>query len=173
VLNGGEMSKGDDDAQTPEEGLAAALRLLRGRAHTRAQIQDALSHRGFDARTCEDVLTRLTQLGYLDDVKLAEARARRLLQTGYGPLGIEQKLKAMGLDGTLTSRAINEAQKEMGIEEREQAKGFIEHRFKGKWPKHPKDRARAARLLTARGYTNDIIESLLGEGVLEFDDAGD
>jgi regulatory protein len=167
------MSKQDDEGPTPEEGLAAALRLLRARGRSRAEVQDALLHRGFDARTCEEVLSRLTQLGYLDDPKLAAARARSLIQTGYGLAGIEYRLKNKGVEGALAAKAAREAMAETGIEEREQARGLIERRWKGKWPKLPKERAKAARLLASRGYAQEIIEQLFGDGTLDLEDGQD
>jgi len=164
---------GPPDPHNPEEALAVALRLLRARDKTRAQLHEALLHRGFDERTCEDVAARLTQLGYLNDNRLAEARAQKLLETGYGPLGVQERLRRMGIEEATSARAVNEAQASAGVEEREQARYLIERRWKDGWPKAPKERARAARLLLARGFSEDIVGQLLGDGALEFEDPAD
>jgi regulatory protein len=158
---------------TPEEALAVALRLLRGRDKSRAQLEQALTHRGCDEKTTQEVLHRLEKLGYLNDERVAQERARRLLQTGFGPRGVAFKLEGLGIDEKMTLRALKAAQEQTGIEEHEQARGLLERRWPQGLPRHPREKAKAARLLLSRGFSESIVESLLGDGVLEFEDPAD
>lgn len=50
-----------------------------------------------------DVVTRLVELGYVDDEAYARARAGGLLRRGYGGRRVEQSLRAAGIDEELRS----------------------------------------------------------------------
>src|SRR5687767_135401 len=97
MLRFGAMSN-PEDGPTPEEGLAIALRLLRARDKSEAQVAESLRQRGFDERNVTEILARLTRLGYLDDSRVAAARARKLLHTGYALEAVDRRLQALGID---------------------------------------------------------------------------
>jgi len=68
----------------PEAARECALRLL-ARPRTEHQIRMALTRRGYDASVQEEVVTRLRELGLLDDLAYARAYIQEALV--YRPMG--------------------------------------------------------------------------------------
>jgi regulatory protein len=87
------------DARRPQATsvLDAGLRLLGRRAHSRVELRRKLDRRGYSAEETETALTRLDELGYLDDRSFAEGLVRRR-GTIRGPLALSAELAARGVD---------------------------------------------------------------------------
>jgi len=85
------------------------------------------------------------------DAAFAHDRARALRARGAGSLRIEAELLARGLPDAVVAGAI-EASRE-GESEREWARRAL---------RGTRDRARAWRLLLARGFPEDVVEDVVG-----------
>ncbi len=77
--------------------LDAGLRLLGRRAHSQVELRRKLSRRGYSAGDIELGLSRLVELGYLDDRSFAEGLVRRRGAL-RGPLALSAELAARGVD---------------------------------------------------------------------------
>ncbi len=75
----------------------AALRLLSQRAHSRAELGRKLVRRGYVPEDVEGAVTRMAELGYVDDRAFAEGHVRRRSST-RGPLALSAELAARGVD---------------------------------------------------------------------------
>ncbi len=140
-----------------------ALRLLSLRARSRRELKLALGRKGFAEAQQEAVLARLGELGYVDDVRFARDRASALLRSGrLGPRAVLQRLSAHGLSEEQARQALTHAEREVGVDPLESARSLLKRRGLLGPPLEPKQRARAARLLRARGFADATVEELLG-----------
>lgn len=85
--------------------LDAGLRLLARRAHSRAEVRRKLGRRGYAEEEVESAVTRLGELGYLDDRAFAEGYVRRR-SPARGPLALSAELAARGVDRRLADAAL-------------------------------------------------------------------
>ena len=156
-----------------EAATRVALRLLSVRARSRRELELALTRKGFAEPHQEATLTRLTELGYLDDARFARDRASALLRTArLGPRSVLQRLRGHGLSEEQAKAALSQAQDELGIEPIELARSLLRRRGLDR-PLGAKERAKAARLLRARGFADATVEELLGSPDLDLPPGGD
>lgn len=142
--------------------LDYAYRLLAQRAYSEAQLTEKMLAKGFTATAVSRATTRLKEQGYLNDALLAADQVERLRRRGFGNEQIRAKLVQKGIDqstveSTLTSTSSHD--------EQENASRFLASRFSPDALKQPKIAARAFRLLLSRGYSQDVVEQLLGSGL--------
>jgi regulatory protein len=95
--------------------LDAGLRLLAGRAHSRAELKRKLARRGFDPEAVEAATVRLSDLGYLDDRAFAAGLTRRR-SASRGPLAISAELAAKGVDRITAQTALGALTPEAQLE---------------------------------------------------------
>jgi regulatory protein len=74
-----------------------ALRALRAADRSRSELDARLEQRGFAVEERRQTLDDLERLGYLDDARTAETRARQLAGRGYGDAYIRADLERRGL----------------------------------------------------------------------------
>ena len=85
--------------KAPPAGSAfdAGLRLLASRAHSRLELRQKLHRRGYDLADVEAALSRLAELGYVDDRAFARGLVRRRSEV-RGPRALAGELSARGID---------------------------------------------------------------------------
>jgi len=139
--------------------LDYAYRLLARRAYGEQELTDKLLAKGFTAAAVTRTVARLKTQGYLDDVRLAADQAERLRARGFGAEGIKAKLAQKGLPPETVAQTL-----ETGGENRdlESARHLLASRFSADALKQSQIHARAYRLLLRRGYSPEVVESLLG-----------
>jgi len=99
-------SRGRASKPIPAVGaLDAGLRLLGRRAHSRFELRRKLGRRGYTEVETEAALSRLLELGYLDDQSFAEGLVRRRGAI-RGPLALSAELAARGVDRAHADTAI-------------------------------------------------------------------
>lgn len=132
-----------------------ALRLLGGRPHAAAELRQKLRRRGHDQAEIEAVLTRLRELGYLDDAAFARSlvgwRAR-----SRGGSAIAAELAARGVARDVAAAVLAEADPEA---EREAARVLASKLLRP--PHSPEQVARVAARLRRRGFGQDTINAAL------------
>jgi regulatory protein len=127
-----------------------AVRLLKARAKSRARLEEALVSRGYAAADVTDALERVTQLGYLDDARYADAKARAGHAEGRSRGDVLRRLEADGIPAEVAEGAV----KEHGFDDAAAAKQLLQ--------KRKLSGAKAARFLAGRGFPEDVIEKLVG-----------
>jgi regulatory protein len=136
--------------------MDAALRLISRRARSESEIRSALADAGASATVVRTVVSRLRALGYLDDRKLAADSVERWKTRGFGRLRIEHELRRVAVDEkTIEATALD------WREERDVARRVLDARFGGRALDEPRERARAARFLAGRGFSAEVIDTLL------------
>jgi regulatory protein len=83
------------------------LRLLARRAHSRVELLRKLARRGYDGAAIKTAMTRLEELGYLDDQSFARSFVRRRGSV-RGPRALSAELAARGVDRAQVDMAVAE-----------------------------------------------------------------
>lgn len=144
------------------------LKLLAIRARSRHELLTALERKGYAPPVREQALQKVVEWGYLDDERFARERAAVLLQRGrYGPRAVLQRLEAHGLSREAARRAVEVARGTVEFDAEATARQVLERRGLLGRPLTPKERARAGRLLASRGFSEDVLQKLLGDTTLE------
>lgn len=146
----------DKSSLTP---LDYAYGLLARRAYGEHELTEKLLAKGFTAEAVVRTVARLKAQGYLDDTRLAADQAERLRERGFGLEGIKAKLVQKGLSSDVIEQAVEVSEES---QERESARRLLASRFSADALKQSQSYARAFRLLSRRGYSQEVIETLLG-----------
>ncbi len=101
----------DTDAPLPDiqhavTAYGRAVDLLVRREHCRAELRHKLTKRGYDNGEIDAALDRLSDEGYLSDVRFAQLYAEQRAHKGYGQLKIQSELVARGVDGDLARQQV-------------------------------------------------------------------
>lgn len=140
-----------------EAARSDALLLLRTRSRSRRDLLHRLALKGHPRSDACAALDRLARVGLLDDDSLARDRAGVMADSGKaGPRAAEVKLRSLGIDGSVASRAVREAY--AGVDLADQAMDLAVRRARSYGPSLDRA-ARQRRLfgyLARRGYDHDI-----------------
>ncbi len=134
-------------------------KLLSGRDKTRAQLHAALERKGFGPEEIDAALERARSLGYLDDARVAKRRALAELTAGWAGEALRARLEAVGVEGHTAQAAIDEAIAELGWRDLEAARRLLAVK--------KATGAKAARFLSSRGFSDDVVERLVGSPEVE------
>jgi len=148
-------AKRQDEPDTPVELRARALRLLARREHSRAELERKLSGRAESPEALELLLTGLEERKQLSDGRYASERARALSRK-YGAGRIRQDLKSKGV----SQETIDEVSSEGDLE---RARAILARKYREPASTR-EERAKRMRFLQGRGFSFDIIRSLLSSG---------
>lgn len=125
------------------------------REHSRAELARKLAPHAESHEAVEAVLDLLLSKNQLSDERFAEERAR-VLSRKYGAARIRQDLKLRGVSGEISSRVSGH------LNDLESAKAILARKYRE--PASSRDeRARQARFLQGRGFSYDVIRSVLKE----------
>jgi regulatory protein len=86
--------------------LQVAVRALRHRDLSTAAVEERLERAGVGEPEREEALETLRRVGYVDDARFAERRARQLADRGWGNAGIAADLERQGVDAGAAAAAI-------------------------------------------------------------------
>lgn len=136
-----------------------ALRLLARREHSRLELQQKLSAKGFNAAELEELLSQLEAENLLSDARFAEAYIRSRRQRGFGPQRIRLELQGRGVaDETVAAYLDTNSADWVAL-----ARAQYNKRFGKKLALNYKERARRARFLLGRGFSKEVIFMVIDE----------
>ena len=133
------------------------LRLLARRDHSRKELLNKLTGKGFDREDVLAVIDELAQQGWQDDQRYAQNYARYRMQKGYGPVRIEYELRQNGIDEIDLDAVLQEsASSWMDLLEQVYNKKYNHKKNldRNEW-------AKRSRFLLHRGFTGEMISALL------------
>ncbi len=141
------------------DALTQITRLLASTDKTRAQLIAALERRAYPQSEIDAAVERAQALGYLDDARVAQRKARAELQAGWAGDALLGRLLAAGLEEPTARTALQEAIAESGWSALAAARQVVRSRkIAG---------VKAARFLASRGYEEDVVERVIGYGDIE------
>jgi regulatory protein len=138
---------------TPAELKARALRFLVRREHSRAELARKLAPHAESEGALNAVLDLLLSKRQLSDERFAEERARSLSRK-YGAAKIRQDLKARGISEEIVDKA------SAGLNDLERADEILRRKYREPAVTR-EERAKRARFLQSRGFSMEVIGSLL------------
>ena len=129
------------------DAVQTALRALRFRDRTTAELDARLEQRGVGEAEREQALETLERIGYVDDERFARGRAERLAERGSGDALIRDDLERRGVAAEIVEAALAELEPERG-----RAARIVEQRGPG---------AKTVRYLAAKGFGEDVLEGIV------------
>jgi len=129
------------------DAVETALRALRFRDRTAAELEARLEQRGVGEAEREQALETLERIGYVDDERFARTRAERLADRGSGDALIRDDLERRGLAAEVVELALGSLEPE-----RERAERIAELRGRT---------VKTARYLASRGFGDEALEALV------------
>lgn len=124
------------------DAVEAAVRALRLRDRSAAELDERLRARGIEPDERREVLGTLERSGYVDDVRYAETRAATLAERGSGDALIRDDLERRGIAVETIAAAVASLEPE-----RERAERIVRHRGAT---------AKTARYLAAKGFDEEV-----------------
>ena len=135
----------------PPDAVELALRALRSRDRSAAELDARLSERGVGTDERNAALGTLARSGYVDDERLAHARAASLADRGSGDALIRADLEGRGIPRELVEQALGAIEPEQ-----ERAERVVAERGAGQ---------KTLRYLAARGFGEDALEAVVARGL--------
>ena len=125
---------------------------LTRREHSRFELHQKLTRKGFPSVLVDSVIRDYSQRGYQSDTRFAEVYTRNRLDKGYGACRIRQELLQRGVDRD-ESGVFPEVDWDEQIE-------HVHHRkFGDRLPESAVERTIRERYLLRKGYSSDQIRS--------------
>jgi len=140
-------SRADPTLEGADAAVEAALRLLRHRDRSAAQIDRELAERGVATEVRAEALEALVRTGLVDDARFAERRASVLADRGAGDAFIRHDLGAAGIAQDLADDALTAVEGE-----HERARRIVERRGAS---------AKTARYLAGKGFSSDVVHTAI------------
>ena len=132
--------------------MTRALNLLGYRARSAFEVEDRLTRAGYAQETAEIVISRLEELGYLDDEEYARNFAREKSRK-YGPRRVYAELRKNGVDEDIIQKTLGEEFTESS--EREAAFAAASRRY-NKGEGSDTQSRRVYGFLARRGYSAEV-----------------
>jgi regulatory protein len=138
------------------------IRLLSGRAHSRAELVRKLRARGAAREVAEAAVEKAARQGYVDDAEFAKSYARRARDTkGLAPARIRRELAQKGVDPPFVEDAI--AESFAGSDLLPQARDLARRRALRLHGDTESKRRRLAAFLERRGFPAHVILAAVDE----------
>jgi regulatory protein len=134
--------------------------MLARRPYTQQELLAALTRFGVTDDERQTAVARLRELGYMDDLEIARARARTLLERGTAPRLAERKLGERGVGAAQARAAVGEAAQ--GASETDLLAKALHKMLRGRAPAGEKERRRVFRALVAKGHRPSQVAGALG-----------
>jgi regulatory protein len=148
-----------DDDPGFEKVKQNAFRLLARRARSEKELRDKLKEKKFESGVIDRVVSRLSELNYLDDEAFARQWVRHLaINKLSGNRKIEASLREKGIAKDLGERMIAEIRGD--FPENEALEKLVRRKLKGGRPDAGEKRSLAQYLL-GRGFAPDLIFEMI------------
>jgi regulatory protein len=150
-----------DPAEADERTVrTAALALLAGRDFGRAELARRLERRGYPSGVVSGVVDGLVAERLLSESRFVEQFVRQHAGRGHGPARIRAELRERGVADAEIDAGLDAAAEDWVARAREVRR----RRFGVSPPGDYAERARQARFLQYRGFSNEQIRAALGPG---------
>ncbi|WP_405006378.1 regulatory protein RecX [Kitasatospora purpeofusca] len=173
----GRSARTEEPADPESRARDICLRLLTGAAKSRKQLGDALRKREIPDEVAEEVLTRLEEVGLIDDAAFARAWVEsRHSVRGLSRRALAQELRTKGISGELAEQALAQLDHD---DEAEAARALVDRRLRATRGLERQTRTRRlVGLLARRGYSEGLAfrvvrDALDAEGPTDEDEYGD
>ncbi|MFG2919195.1 recombination regulator RecX [Kitasatospora sp. NPDC048298] len=145
----------EESADPESRARDICLRLLTGAAKTRKQLADALRKREIPEEVADEVLTRLEEVGLIDDAAFAAAWVEsRHAVRGLSRRALAQELRTKGVAADLVEQAVAQLDHD---DETDAARALVERKLRSTRGLDPQVRTRRlVGMLARRGYSEGL-----------------
>lgn len=140
-----------------KEVLHKAIDLLSRREHAVVELEKKLKSKDYELSDISEVIRFLIEKDYVSDRRYTETMIRSRTNKGYGWRYIQQELSHKGVVSSL----ISEVLEELEIDWYAVAADTYQRKFSMKSITDHKDKAKRIRFMQYRGFTSDIIFSVI------------
>ncbi|MFI9364215.1 recombination regulator RecX [Kitasatospora sp. NPDC053057] len=163
--------RAEEEADPEGRARDICLRLLTGAAKSRKQLADALRKREIPEDVAEEVLTRLEEVGLIDDAAFAAAWVEsRHAVRGLSRRALAQELRTKGVAADLVEQAVAQLDHD---DETDAARALVERKLRSTRGLDPQVRTRRlVGMLARRGYSEGLAFRVV-RGALEEEAAGE
>jgi regulatory protein len=146
-----------DDEQILKDLKKDCLRLLTRREHSRKEIEQKLTAKGYPREQVAAVINELTKENWQDDTRYAESYLNMRSQKGFGPVKIAYELRQQGIEKASIDDLIN-ARSADWVHSLQQlyCKKFADPVITDNI-----ERGRRIRFLSQRGFPSDMIINVI------------
>ncbi|MEX2515628.1 MAG: regulatory protein RecX [Gammaproteobacteria bacterium] len=137
--------------------------MLARREHSRQELQQKLTVRGYADSEITAVLDELANAGLQSDTRYAEAYVNQRTEKGYGPLYIIQALRSRGVDAAVTDQFLDLNDPDWS----RRAADVLARRFGVVDRRDRKAYARALRFMQQRGFSAAHVRHALDDDFYE------
>jgi regulatory protein len=165
--------QGEPPADPEERARAICLRLLTGTPRTRGQLAEVLRKREIPEDVAEAVLSRLEDVGLIDDAAFADAWVEsRHHGRGLARRALARELRNKGVDSTLIDNAVEQLEPE---QEERTARALVERKLRAtRGLERDRRLRRLAGMLARKGYSEGLALRVVREALeAEGEDAED
>ncbi|RMG58648.1 MAG: regulatory protein RecX [Deltaproteobacteria bacterium] len=143
-----------------ESALSRALSILSRRDYSEAEVREKLLSRGYPEEEVASTISRLKELGYIDDRRLALFSARyRLENLGQGRRKVWEYLTRRRIPREIIEEVLDEACREVDVVERGVA--LLERRHARRPFDILEEKGKIFRYLAGRGYTPEEVRKII------------
>jgi regulatory protein len=146
-----------DDEQLLKQIKKDCLRLLTRREHSRKEIEQKLSTKGYLRSQFTAVLDELTRQSWQDNARYAESYINMRSQKGFGPVKIAYELRQQGVDKAEID-ALIQAKTDIWATSLQQ---LYAKKFSDPAIKDHTERSKRIRFLSQRGFPSGMISDVL------------
>ena len=139
--------------------MTAVTRYLRAGVHSKQEISAYLQRRGIQTTVAQRVMAEARANGLINDDACAKLWAEHWARRGYAWSAIRLKLTAKGLSDEVIARAAKTLH--MASADLLRARELVNHHLQRTTTRNASPRV--WRLLTSRGFDQDVIEQVLTE----------
>jgi regulatory protein len=154
---------GEHQAYDLNHAMDYAVTLLARRDYSTQELKKKLAARGYNEHAREVVVDDLESMGKMNNERYGQNVVAYRARRGHGPARIRNELQKSGLSRSTIDEAVKG---EEAPDFKVRAREVRERKFGPEIPTDRKERAKQARFLQYRGFSNDHIRAAL-EGDLE------
>jgi len=135
----------------------SAQAILSRREHSKFELYEKLSQKGFESSEIEKVVSELQHRGWQSDERFCEAFVRFRIQKGQGPQKIQFELKKKGVDLQIITSVLQMYDAQW----LQLCENVLEKKYGDSGEISFEEKAKRLRFLNSRGFPTDIIRQIL------------
>jgi regulatory protein len=150
------MSALPDDKESYKAIQEACLRYLMRREHSRQELLQKVSAKGFVKQEIAQVIDELIEQGLQSDARFAESYARSRVHKGFGPLRIQAELQQRGVSNCPFDMAVED----IAGSWQELLEQVYSKKYGNKLILDSQEQLKRSRFLQQRGFPNELVYRL-------------
>jgi len=146
-----------EEASFEKEIRGRCLQLLTRREHSQQELLNKLALKGIERNATQAVIDKLIDEGWQSDERYAESYARYRIKKGFGPIKIAHELKQKGISHFDLEPVVHDISDSWFT----LLTQVYHKKYADKGDLSPKEYIKRSRFLLQRGFSHEMINSVL------------